>query len=324
MIRFKFKHDDIVINLLFTALFFSFVSCSSSSKKLNQSVMLADHFDLQGHRGCRGLMPENTIPAMLYAMDLGVTTLELDVVISAEGKVVVSHEPWISSEIGTKEEGTPVTRSEEMSLNIFRMNYDEVIKYDMGLRPHPRFPDQKKMKAVKPLLTDVIDAVIDYAAKKGIPAPRWNVETKCLPSGDNIYHPEPSVFVDLLLGVIREKKITHRVTIQSFDIRTLQYLHKTDSAVSIALLIDEKDGRTLNLQLEELGFVPSVYSPHYSLVSAKLIQSCHKQGVKVIPWTVNDANKMKELKNMGVDGLITDYPDRFAGFVNRFSNYEYR
>jgi glycerophosphoryl diester phosphodiesterase len=113
------------------------------------------------------------------------------------------------------------------------------------------------------------------------------------------------------LGVIREKKITQTVTIQSFDIRTLQYLHKTDPAVSIALLIDEKDGRTLNLQLEELGFAPSVYNPHYSLVNAKLIQLCHKQGIKVIPWTVNDANKMKELKNMGVDGLITDYPDRF-------------
>ncbi len=273
--------------------------------------MLADHFDLQGHRGCRGLMPENTIPAMLYAMDLGVTTLELDVVISADGKVVVSHEPWISSEIGTKEDRTPVARSEEMNLNIFRMNYDEVIKYDMGLRPHPRFPEQKKMKAVKPLLTDVIDAVIDYAAKKGIPAPHWNIETKSLPSGDNIYHPEPSVFVDLLLGVIREKKITQIVTIQSFDIRTLQYLHKIEPAISTALLIDENDHRSLQQQVDELGYIPTTYSPHYSLVTPDLIKACHNMKIKLIPWTVNDANKMKELKNMGVDGLITDYPDRF-------------
>ena len=273
--------------------------------------MLADHFDLQGHRGCRGLMPENTIPAMLYAMDLGATTLELDVVISRDGKVVLSHEPWISAEISTKEDGTPVMHEEEKQLNLFRMNYTEIQKFDVGMKPHLRFPDQKKMKAVKPLLTDVIDSVMTYAAKKGITAPRWNIETKCLPSSDNIYHPEPSVFVDLLLNVLRDKKITSMVTIQSFDIRTLQNLHKTDSSVSVALLIEDNDTRTLNEQLDELGFIPSVYSPHYSLVNARLIQLCHNQGIKIIPWTVNDAGKMKQLVKMGVDGLITDYPNRF-------------
>lgn len=273
--------------------------------------MRADRFDLQGHRGCRGLMPENTIPAMLHAMDLGVTTLELDVVISADGKVVVSHEPWMSSEIATKQDGTPVTHAEEKDLNLFRMNYIEIQKFDVGLKPHPRFPEQKKLNAVKPLLTVVIDSVMTYATKKGITAPRWNIETKCLPSGDNIYHPEPSVFVDLLLSVLREKKITSMVTIQSFDIRTLQYLHKIDPSVSVALLIEDNDTRTLNKQLDELGFVPSVYSPHYSLVNNELIQECHRQGIKVIPWTVNDAGKMKQLVKMGVDGFITDYPDRF-------------
>ncbi len=273
--------------------------------------MLKENFDLQGHRGCRGLMPENTIPAMLHAMDFGVTTLELDVVISGDGKIVVSHEPWIASDIGTKPDGTPVAKSEEMNLNIFRMNYDQIVKYDVGLKPHPRFPEQKKMKAYKPLLTDVIDSVMIYAVKNRISAPCWNIETKSLPAGDNIYHPEPSVFVDLLLSVLQEKKITTMVTIQSFDIRTLQYLHKKDPSVSVALLIDENDVRTLNEQLNELGFIPSVYSPHYSLVNTELIQSCHKQGIKVIPWTVNEAGKMKQLVEMGVDGLITDYPDRF-------------
>jgi glycerophosphoryl diester phosphodiesterase len=273
--------------------------------------MLADQFDLQGHRGCRGLMPENTIPAMLHAMDLGVTTLELDVVISADGKVVVSHEPWMSSEIATKEDGKQVIHAEEKNLNMFRMNYTEIQKFDVGLKPHPRFPDQKKMKVVKPLLTDVIDSIKTYATQKGIAPPRWNIETKSLPSGDNIYHPSPSVFVDLLLNVIRDKKITSIVTIQSFDIRTLQYIHNIDPSVSVALLIEDNDTRTLNKQLDELGFVPSVYSPHYSLVNNELIQECHRQGIKVVPWTVNDSGKMKQLVKMGIDGLITDYPDRF-------------
>jgi glycerophosphoryl diester phosphodiesterase len=167
------------------------------------------------------------------------------------------------------------------------------------------------MKVVKPLLTDVIDSVMVYAAKKGINEPRWNIETKCLPSGDNIYHPEPSVFVDFLLRVLREKNITSIVTIQSFDIRALQFLHKTEPSMSIALLIEENDTRTLSEQLDELGFIPSIYSPHYSLINEKLIQLCHRQGIKVIPWTVNEAGKMQELVKLGVDGLITDYPDRF-------------
>ena len=310
MIRFKFK-PGIAIKLIFAVLFFSFVSCSLSPKKSNQSVMIAEQFDLQGHRGCRGLMPENTIPAMLYAMDLGVNTLELDVVISGDGKVVVSHEPWFSSEIATKEDGTPVTHEEEKEMNLFRMSYAEIQKFDVGMKTHPRFPEQKKMKVYKPLLSELIDSVLQSATNKGVAAPRWNIETKCLPSGDNIYHPEPSVFVDLLMNVIREKKILSSVTIQSFDIRTLQYLHRIDSSVSTALLIDENDKRSLRQQLDELGFIPSTYSPHFSLITPELIKLCHQQRIKVIPWTVNDAKKMKDLKNRGVDGLITDYPDRY-------------
>jgi len=91
----------------------------------------------------------------------------------------------------------------------------------------------------------------------------------------------------------------------------LQYIHNIDPSVSVALLIEDNDTRTLNKQLDELGFVPSVYSPHYSLVNNELIQECHRQGIKVIPWTVNNSGKMKQLVKMGIDGLITDYPDRF-------------
>jgi glycerophosphoryl diester phosphodiesterase len=91
----------------------------------------------------------------------------------------------------------------------------------------------------------------------------------------------------------------------------LQYLHKIEPAISTALLIDESDHRSLQQQVDELGYIPTTYSPHYSLATPDLIKACHNMKMKHIPWTVNDANKMKELKNMGVDGLITDYPDRF-------------
>jgi len=268
-------------------------------------------FDTQGHRGCRGLMPENTIPAMINALDLGVTTLEMDAVITKDNKVVMSHEPFFNHEITTKPDGSYVTEFEEKSLNIFLMTYDEVKKYDVGIKPHPRFPKQKKMNVVKPLLSDLLDSVQNYVASHKRPLPYFNIETKTTPATDNVYHPEPAKFVETLMSVIKEKRIQERVIIQSFDLRTLQYLHDKYPSVKTAMLIEDYDKRGLKDQLKALGFLPTIYSPEYSLVTEDLVKSCHGQKIKVIPWTVNDKVTMDKLKALGVDGIISDYPDLF-------------
>jgi len=268
-------------------------------------------FDTQGHRGCRGLMPENTIPAMINALDLGVTTLEMDAVITKDNKVVMSHEPFFNHEITSKPDGSYVTEPEEKSLNIFLMTYDEVKKYDVGIKPHPRFPKQKKMNVVKPLLSDLLDSVQNYVASHKRPLPYFNIETKTTPATDNVYHPEPAKFVETLMSVIKEKRIQERVIIQSFDLRTLQYLHDKYPSVKTAMLIEDYDKRGLKDQLKALGFLPTIYSPEYSLVTEDLVKSCHGQKIKVIPWTVNDKVTMDKLKALGVDGIISDYPDLF-------------
>lgn len=268
-------------------------------------------FDKQGHRGCRGLMPENTIPAMLHALDLGVTTLELDVVITKDKQVVVSHEPFFNHDITTKPDGSLVTEAEEKSLNIFQMNYEQVKTFDVGLRPHPRFPQQKKMAAAKPLLRDLFGSVAVYLQSHNCPQPYFNIETKCLPIGDGIYHPKPDEFVELLMTVIKEKKLEERVIIQSFDIRTLQYLHRHYPQMETAMLIEDDDKRGIKKQIESLGFQPTIYSPHYSLVNAELISYCRSKKIKVIPWTVNTKEEIEQLKKMGVDGIISDYPNLF-------------
>ena len=268
-------------------------------------------FDTQGHRGCRGLMPENTIPAMINALDLGVTTLEMDAVITKDNKVVMSHEPFFNHEITSKPDGSYVTESEEKSLNIFLMTYDEVKKYDVGIKPHPRFPKQKKMNVVKPLLSDLLDSVQNYVASHKRPLPYFNIETKTTPATDNVYHPEPARFVETLMSVIKEKRIQERVIIQSFDLRTLQYLHDKYPSVKTAMLIEDYDKRGLKDQLKALGFLPTIYSPEYSLVTEDLVKSCHGQKIKVIPWTVNDKVTIDKLKALGVDGIISDYPDLF-------------
>lgn len=272
---------------------------------------LSTVFDKEGHRGCRGLMPENTIPAYLKAVDLGVTTLEMDAVITKDSQVIMSHEPFFNHEITTKPDGSYVTEAEERFLNMYRMNYADIKQFDVGLKPHPRFPQQQKLKTVKPLLKDVIDSVETYSARYGKQPLQYNIETKCMPATDDIYHPKPGPFVELLMGVIKEKKIEERVIIQSFDIRSLQYLHEHYPAMKTALLIEETDTKSFALQLKDLGFIPTIYSPAYQLVTPLLVKQCHDTGIKIIPWTVNDKTEINRLKNLGVDGIISDYPNLF-------------
>ena len=282
--------------------------CTSS--KMNQQNNLTA-FDWQGHRGARGLVPENTIPAMYKAIDLGAVTLEMDAVITADKQVLLSHEPFFNHEITTKPDGTIVTKEEEKQLNIYTMNYAATQRYDIGLRGNPRFPQQQKMAAYKPLLLDVIEAANQYALSKNKPLPFYNIETKSQPATDNKYHPSPKAFVDLLVAVIKHKKIEDRVTIQSFDIRTLQYLHQQYPSISTVLLIEDYNKKSLTEQLQELGFTPTAYSPHHSLVNEELVNACKLKGMKLVPWTVNDLATMKKLRALGVDGIISDYPNLF-------------
>lgn len=284
---------------------------SCTTKPMQNNVAKIEEFDKQGHRGCRGLMPENTIPAMLHALDLNVTTLELDVVITKDKQVVVSHEPFFNHDITTKPNGEAVTVAEEKGLNIFQMTYDEVKKFDVGLKPHPRFPQQKKMAAVKPLLRDMFDSAAAYMKLHNRPQPYFNIETKCLPVGDDLYHPKPAEFVELVMNVIKEKQLEERVIIQSFDFRTLQYSHQHYPHMKTAMLIEDDDKRGIEKQMEALGFTPTIYSPHYSLVNAELIKYCREKKIKVIPWTVNTKEEIEQLRKMGVDGIISDYPNLF-------------
>ncbi len=294
------------------------ISCSSTKNNTTVNKELHnvplggwDAFDKQGHRGCRGLMPENTIPAMLNAIGLGVTTLEMDVVISKDKKVLLSHEPFFNHEITTKPDGSFITEKDERTYNMYQMNYADIIKYDVGMKLHPRFPDQQKVKAVKPLLSNVFKAVKEYMMTVKRPFPFYNIETKCLPATDNLYHPAPAEFVELLMKEIKDNQMEDFVIIQSFDPRTLQYLHQHYPNIKTALLIEAINRNSFRKQIKDLGFTPTIYSPEEILVTDVLIKNCHDLNMKIIPWTVNDKKKITELKKMGVDGIITDFPNLF-------------
>ncbi|GAB3879076.1 glycerophosphodiester phosphodiesterase family protein [Hymenobacter segetis] len=263
--------------------------------------------DLQGHRGGRGLMPENTIPAMRKALDLGVTTLEMDIAISQDKQVLLSHDPFMNADFVSLPDGSLITKTEEKSLRLYALPYAEIRRYDVGSHGNPRFPRQQKLRTNKPLLAEVIDSAEAYARWKGRPVPYYNIETKTTPEGDGINHPAPAEFVRLLLAVINQKGVQDRVIIQSFDPRTLELVHRTQPALRTALLVENQEELTVNLQ--RLSFRPTIYSPNYQLVTPALVQACHQQQLLLIPWTVNAAAVARELIGQGVDGIITDYPD---------------
>ena len=299
------KFRDVAELLLLVGLIFA----CHASKKVSDPLLPA--FDIEGHRGCRGLMPENTIPAMMKALELGVTTLEMDAVITKDKQVILSHEPFFNHEITTKPNGEFVNEEEEKGLNIYTMSFPETQRYDVGLKPHPRFPRQQKLKATKPRLSEVIDNVEASVKLKGMNKVFYNIETKCNPLTDDTYHPAPEEFVDLVMGIVQRKKIIDRVIIQSFDFRTLKIVNQKYPQARTAALIEDFDKRPLEKHLEELGFIPAIYSPAYSLVTKELVDKCHQQKMKIIPWTVNDKSTIDSLRNLGVDGIITDFPDLF-------------
>ncbi|HZY82914.1 MAG TPA: glycerophosphodiester phosphodiesterase [Cyclobacteriaceae bacterium] len=265
-------------------------------------------FDVQGHRGARGLMPENTIPAFMYAIDAGVTTLEMDLAITKDGQVVVSHEGWVTAAIGLDTLGNPIKEKDEKKHNIYKMNYKDVAKYDVGSKVNERFPDQQKMKVSKPLLKDVIMTVEDYIKGHALYEVDYNIEIKSEPEGDNKFHPKPAEFSDIVFNLIDQYLPWDRVVIQSFDFRVLKYWHEKHPEVRLSALVENLN--TIDENLKALGFTPAIYSPEFHLLSKDEIRSCHTKRMRVIPWTVNDPKEMEELKSWGVDGIITDYPDK--------------
>jgi glycerophosphoryl diester phosphodiesterase len=292
-----------------------FISFAMSTSLLAQ--VSVPRFDIQGHRGARGLKPENTVPAFLTALDTGVTTLEMDVIITRDKQVVVSHEPWMSAAICSDRAGKPINEKEEKKYNLYRMTYEEVKQFDCGSRGNVKFPEQEKMYAAKPLLSDVMVAVENHIKNFSRYEVDYNIEIKSEKAWDGKFQPSPKEFSDLVYNLIDQYLPLDRVIIQSFDFRVLKYWHEAYPNVRLSALVDNL--KTIDENIQDLGFTPSIYSPDYKLLSRDEVKHCHELKMRVIPWTVNDVTEMLELKNWNVDGFITDYPDRAEKFRRTLS-----
>lgn len=266
--------------------------------------------EIHGHRGARGLRPENTLSAFMMALSLGVTALEMDVVIAGDGEVIVSHEPWFHAATCSFPDGEPIPRWQQRRYRIFEMTTAEVQCFDCGARPHPQFPEQVSVPSYKPRLLEVVQQAEAFAASNGRPAPGYSIEVKSRPRWEGRYHPVPAVFVKAIYQVLQMAGVVEQSSILSFDYRVLQAARTQSSAWALNMLAGRFPRRRLERRLAKLGFTPDILGPDHRLVTPEVVQRAHKEGMRVVPWTVNAPERMQALVAIGVDGITTDYPDR--------------
>ncbi len=300
------KFGLFAISLLLVILY----SCTGSAVMQQDTTSAYPAFDLQGHRGARGLMPENTIQGFIHALGQRITTIEADLMITADQQVVISHDPILNTAISSYSDGRVLQENDSTERTIYRLSYEQLRNFDVGRRQHPQFPRQQTMPATIPLLEAAIDSIEQHAGASGMPV-RYNLEIKSKPSGDGKQHPDPETFAGLVVAVLEKKGISARTSIQSFDPRPLRYLNEQHPDLMLSFLV-EGTIRPVDQLLDTLGFIPDIISPHYSFITTDFVQNNHAKNIRVIPWTVNDLKEMQRLTDMGVDGLISDYPDLYS------------
>lgn len=289
----------------------------------------AQGLDLQGHRGARGLLPENTLPAFAKALSIGVTTLELDTAITRDGVIVVSHDATLNPDITRGPDGQWITHND---IAIHALTWAEVQQYDVGrIRPGSayalRFPEQQAVDGTRmPRLADVFA----LARRAGNGTVRFNIETKISPE-----HPQrtlpPAEFARALIALVSNEKLESRVAIQSFDWRTLQIVQREAPRIVTVYLSAQQSWQD-NIRAQEAsslwtagqhvsrhgGSVPrmikaaggAVWSPYFGEVTRESVSEAQQAGLKVVVWTVNETADLARMLDFGVDGIISDYPDR--------------
>jgi glycerophosphoryl diester phosphodiesterase len=291
-------------------------------------------FDLEGHRGTRGLAPENTLAAFRRAIEIGVTTIETDMAVTKDDVIVISHDPFLNPDVVRGPDGHWLA---SQGPPIHTVTLAELRRYDIGrLNPMSQyakqFPEQRAVDGERfPQLSELFD--LGKASDKPV---RFNIETKITPtSGADT--PDPATFAKLVVAVVRAADMSNRVTVQSFDWRTLLEVKRIAPDIETSCLtIQTKDNDTVQSSgggpspwhagldpREHGGSLPALvkaascatWSMFWRNITPKELADAHALGLKVLPWTVNDKSEMKRLIELGVDGIITDYPDRLRSVM---------
>ena len=256
--------------------------------------------DLQGHRGARGHLPENTLPGFALAIEMKVDTLELDVGVTRDGVVVIHHDRRLNPDVARKE-GRWVTAP---APTVHSLTYGELQAYDMGrIRPGSeyaaRFPHQKPIDGTR------IPRLDDLLARMRNSKVRFNIETKLVPQApDETLPPEP--FARAVIAEVRKAGVAQRTTIQSFDFRPLKVVEREAPEIATAYLTSGQSSDPA--KVHEAG--ARVWSPDFRDLDAQKVAQARKLGLRIIAWTVNEPDEIQRVLALKLDGIISDYPDR--------------
>lgn len=263
---------------------------------------------IHGHRGCRGLFPENTLPAFLHALQLGVDVLEMDVVLSADKQVVVAHEPWLSAKLGLSPEGQPIDPGNEQAYNMYKLPYATIRQSLVGTFPHPAFPTQQQVATYRPLLGEVLEATEFFCQQVGRPPVGYSIEIKSSPETEGTFHPAPHEFVATVLAAI-PPTLVPRITLLSFDPRVLQASRLLWPELRLCLLVESPFSPAS--VFATLGFVPAVFGPDYTLLTEPLITEIRHlyKTLEIVPWTINEPAELARFAKMSITGITTDFPN---------------
>lgn len=282
-------------------------ACKTSSKAVARTTGYPAFFKV-GHRGTRGLMPENTIPAMEKGIAVGANTVELDVHISKDGQVLVYHDESFNPDYTSMPDGSEIPKDQRKKYTFYQLNYPEIRKFIIGRKDYPAFPQQQRMDCYTPLLGEMIDSVEAYTRAHHFAPVYWLVEIKSKEKTDGYEQPAPEEYVKILLPVLDAARLGHRLIVQSFDRRPLQVIHRQRPDIQLGFLTEDKN-KSFGENIRELGFDPAFYNPNYHLVTPALVKQCHDKKILIEPWTVETPEIMQQMKGLGVDGIITDYPN---------------
>lgn len=279
--------------------------------------------DVQAHRGGMGLYPEESLAAMKNAVDLGVNTLEMDLCITQDGEVILSHDKYFHHRYATRPDGTPVMK-EDPRVYLWTLPYEEILKWDVGSKANPDWPEKNCQPAVKQRAAEVIDAVEAYVKEKSLPPIYYNIEIKSDPDCDEGVEgrdwPEYHEFTDLCMQMLDARGLGDRLVIQCFDERALNYINEKYPGHILSYLVEgwETD---YDEYMSKLDFKPEWLSPPHENVDAALMERAHADGMKVVTWTVDDPDEMRRLMDLRVEGIISNYPDRLLKAAKEYGAF---
>ena len=276
--------------------------------------------EVEAHRGGMGLYPEESLAAMLNAVKLGVNTLEMDLCVSQDKQVMLSHDRYFHPRYSTRPDGTSVEPGDP-KVYLYEMPYSEIAKWDVGMKYNPSWPEKHCMPVCKPLAADVIAAVEAYTRENGHYPMNYDIEIKSEFSGEageeGVNWPEYHEFADLCMEVLDGAGLGDRLMVQCFDERVLNYIHEKYPGHTLAYLVEDYE-TDFDEYMAKLDFTPEWLSAPHENVDADLVAKARARGMKVNTWTVDDPDEMRRLIGLGVDAIISNYPDRLLEVVKEF------